>query len=139
MFKRKYSDPTPQLTPISTFAKTESLLLSRLWIYTLMIISSFFEHFEIEFLEELLDYVGWSWLRNNLIYPKINSFNGVRLLRMTRNCRNNRLFELLFFQESSNLLGGLVAIHDWHIAVHKDQFIVTKFPIVFFDVVFNHL
>ena len=49
-----------------------------------------------------------------------------------------RLFEFMPEQILSDLSGGLVAIHEWHIAVHQDQVVAAIYLIVLPNVLLYH-
>ena len=37
--------------------------------------------------------------------------------------------DVLVLEHSSDSLGGLVTVHEWHIAIHKDQRILVEVPL----------
>ena len=72
--------------------------------------------------EKLTELLYWKWLWINLIHAALDCFLDVLVFSMTR---YGHYPGLLVSGDSAVGLadecGGLIAIHEWHAAVHQDQ------------------
>ena len=103
------------------------------WILLQLIdknISVFF--FLNQFLQNAFYLFCLNWLRYNFINLISPSFLYVLLLRMTRTSHDHRLKHIIMSDKLSNSIGCLIAIHDRHGCIHKNESIAISLIISLF-------
>ena len=76
---------------------------------------------------------------NDLVCATFDGFLGIGLLGITRDRRDNRLFKLRVVKKLTNQICRLISVHDGHVAVHKDEIVVTLYASICGHVIFDGL
>ena len=79
------------------------------------------------------------WLLTYTIHSIFVSFFDIGIFCVSRNCDNHRLRKTFRVQIISDLICGIVAIKDWHVAIHKNQVEVAKQTVVETHVLLNEV
>jgi hypothetical protein len=79
------------------------------------------------------------WFAQDVIYSRFLAFLFELCALASAHRDENWFGDVVLVQETDNLFARLVTVHEWHVMVHEDKFVVAESVLVFLNVLHDFI